>query len=799
MADPGKTATRERQKITRARIDSLQRYWRAANYLGAAQLYLQDNPLLDEPLKPEHIKPRLLGHWGTQPGINFLYAHLNRLIQDTRGQIMLVVGPGHGSPAVLANLYLEGTLAEFDRELAFDLDGLKKLMRQFSWPYGAPSHIYPGTPGMIQEGGELGYCLSHAYGAVFDNPDLIAACIVGDGEAETGPLATAWHSNKYLDPAGSGAVLPVLHLNGYKIGGPTLLGRMSDDELFDLFHGYGYEVSLVSGDDPAEMHPLMWQALDWAYQRIRHIQERSRAGDMPERPSWPMIILRTPKGWTGPKEVDGLKVEGSFRSHQLPVPDPAGNPDHLKILERWLKSYRPERLFDRGGSPRPGTVAACPPDELKIGRNEHANGGLLLRPLNLPRPDDYAVHVSSHGQTRAEATRELSKYLRDVFRANGEPNNFRFFCPDEITSNRMEHIFEVTQRAFIWPIEASDEHLAPDGKVMEILSEHTCEGWLEGYLLTGRHGLFACYEAFIPIIDSMLNQYAKWLKVCREVPWRAPLASLNYLLTSHLWRQDHNGYTHQVPSFIDNVVNKKSSVSRIYLPPDANCLLAVADHCLKSRDYVNLIIASKHLAPQWLSMEAAREHCNRGASAWDWAGSGAGDPDVILASAGDVPTGETLAAAWLLKKELPELRFQVVNIIDLFSIMSHHDHPHGLDEEEFTALFTKDLPVIFAFHGYPRVIHELIHHRPNPGRFHVHGYIEEGYTTTPFDMLVLNNMSRFHLAIDAATHASRLSSIAGDVIDRFQESLRAHASYIRENDMDLPEVRDWEWSQTGGS
>jgi len=795
MTDSRKTASRApAPSMTRARLSQLMRYWRAANFLGAAQLYLKDNPLLSEPLKPEHIKPRLLGHWGTQPGLNFIYAHLNRLIQDSGASIMLIPGPGHGSPAILANLYLEGTLAQFDRSLTFDLDGLRRLMRQFSWPYGAPSHVYPGTPGMIQEGGELGYCLSHAYGAVFDNPDLISVCIVGDGEAETGPLATVWHSNKYLNPVDSGAVLPVLHLNGYKLGGPALMGRMSDDELFDLFHGYGYEVSLVGGDDPGEMHPLMWQALDWAHGRIRHIQEESRAGSTPERPAWPMIILRTPKGWTGPRVVDGRRIEGTFRSHQLPIDDPAGNPEHLRELEKWLRSYHPERLFDDGGRPLASTTALCPPDKLKIGRNGHANGGRLLRQLTLPGPDDYAVYVSSPGQERAESTAELSKYLRDVFRANREPNNFRFFCPDEITSNRMGHIFEATQRAFVWPILPGDDHLAPDGKVMEILSEHTCEGWLEGYLLTGRHGLFACYEAFIPIVDSMLNQYAKWLKVCREIPWRAPLASLNYLLTSHVWRQDHNGYTHQVPSFIDNVVNKKSSVSRVYLPPDANCLLAVADHCLRSRDYVNLIIASKHSAPQWLGMESAREHCNRGASAWQWASHGASEADVILACAGDVPTEETLAAAWLLRRELPQLRFQVVNVVDLFSIMSHHDHPHGLGEEDFTQLFTEDKPVIFAFHGYPRVIHELIHHRPNPGRFHVHGYNEEGYTTTPFDMLVLNQMSRYHLASAAASRASRLSSVAGDVIDLFQERLRAHASYIRENDQDLPEVREWKWS-----
>ncbi len=797
MANSKKTAVPEKAPMTKARLAHIQRYWSAANYLGAAQLYLKDNPLLSRPLKPEQIKPRLLGHWGTQPGLNFIYAHLNRLIQDSGASVLLVVGPGHGSPAILANLYLEGTLNYFDHELTFDVDGLKKLMRQFSWPYGAPSHLFPGTPGMIQEGGELGYSLAHAYGAVFDNPGLISACIVGDGEAETGPLATAWHSNKYLDPASCGAVLPILHLNGYKLGGPSMMGRMSDDELFDLFHGYGYRVSLVGGDDPAEMHKLMWQALDRALNQIRKIQETSRSGVAPPRPSWPMIILRTPKGWTGPKEIDGLKIEGSFRSHQLPIADPAGNPDHLEALTKWLKSYRPEQLFDKVGKPLPATTAICPDPELRMGMNEHANGGSMLAPLNLPPCEDYAVRVSSApGQAKAEATRVLSRCLRDIFRLNSDSGNFRFFCPDEITSNRMEVIFEATGRAFVWPTDRADEHLDRGGRVMEILSEHTCEGWLEGYLLTGRHGIFACYEAFIPIVDSMLNQYAKWLKVAREIPWRQPLAALNYLLTSHVWRQDHNGYTHQVPSFIDNVVNKKSSVARIYLPPDANCLLAVTDHCLRSRDYVNLVIASKHAAPQWLGMESARAHCQRGASEWRWAGRGADDPDVILACAGDIPTEETLAAAWLLARHFPELRFQVVNVVDLFSIMSHRDHPHGLDDESFISLFGEDKPVIFAFHGYPRAVHELIHHRPQPGRFHVHGYIEEGSTTTPFDMLVLNKMSRYHLAIDAATRAERLSSLAGDIIDTFQGRLREHESYIREHDQDMPEVRDWKWSQS---
>ncbi|MBE0429558.1 MAG: phosphoketolase family protein [Thermoleophilia bacterium] len=783
--------------VSEGRLASLHRYWQAVNYLGAAQLYLKENPLLKEPLRPEHIKPRLLGHWGTQPGLNFIYAHLNRLIQDTEASILLVVGPGHGAPAILANLYLEGSLAHHYEGLGLDMNGLKTLMRQFSWPEGAPSHIFPGTPGTIQEGGELGYCLSHAFGAVLDNPDLISVCIVGDGEAETGPLATSWHSNNYLDPVGSGAVLPILHLNGYKIGGPTIMGRMSDDELQRLFSGLGYRARMVAGDDPPRMHRLMWEAADWAYGGIRDIQKSARAGKNSRRPAWPLIILRTPKGWTGPEDIDGRRIEGNFPSHQLPVTDPANNPEHLKQLQEWLRGYHPESLFDEAGRPLPETIAVCPQGGLRLGMNAHANGGELLIPLRLPPYEKYALKVTTPGKERAKATTELAKFLRDVFRENEQARNFRFFCPDEITSNRMQPIFEATSRAFVLPVIDTDEHLAPEGRVMEILSEHTCEGWLEGYLLTGRHGIFACYEAFIPIVDSMLNQYAKWLKVSHEIPWRAPLASLNYLLTSHVWRQDHNGYSHQVPSFIDNVVNKKGSVSRIYLPPDANCLLAVADRCLKSRDYVNLIIASKNAEPQWLDIESARRHCDQGVSVWEWAGYGSESADVILACAGDIPTEETLAAATLLRKEFPELNFRVVNVVDLFSIMSHRDHPHGLDDENFVEIFTEDRPVIFAFHGYPHVIHELIHHRPNPARFHVHGYMEEGYTTTPFDMLVLNNMSRYQLAIAAAMRVKRLNSLAGDMIDIFKDRLRAHKRYIRENNQDLPEVVNWSWSRPG--
>lgn len=781
-------------EISPERLERLDQYWRAANYLGAAQLYLLDNPLLLHPLRREDIKPRLLGHWGTQPGINLLYAHLNRLIQDTDASVLLVVGPGHGAPAVLANLYLEGTLGEYDPELTQDLDGMRRLERRFSWPYGAPSHTAPQTPGMIQEGGELGYCLTHAYGAAFDNPDLIVACIVGDGEAETGPLATAWHSNKFLDPATCGAVLPILHLNGYKLSGPTIFGRMSDEELTHLFTGYGYQVRFVAGDDPTLVHPAMWQTMDRAYAEIRKIQVESRAGRLPKRPAWPMIILQTPKGWGCPKEVDGQPVEDTYHAHQLPVMEVPENPEHLRILEQWLLSYRPHELFDETGKPCPTTVAICPRGERRIGMNPHANGGQLLVPLQLPDAADYAVEVPAPTEVQAESTKHLAAYLRDVFHLNAAEHNFRFFCPDETTSNRMEHIFEATQRAWIWPMVATDEFLAIDGRVMEILSEHTCEGWLEGYLLTGRHGIFASYEGFIPIVDSMMNQYAKWLESSAEIAWRAPLASLNYLLTSHVWRQDHNGFSHQVPSFIDNVVNKKNSVARVYLPPDANCLLAIMDHCLRTRAYVNLVVASKQMQPQWLTMLAAQEHCARGISVWEWAGNDAGQPDVILAAAGDVPTTEIVAASWLLQHYLPEIRVRVINVVDLFTLMSAKDHPHGLDDASFTAMFSETRPVIFAFHGYPKLVHELLHHRPNPERFHVYGYNEEGRTTTPFDMLVLNEMDRFHLAIGAIERAGCLHALGGDVIDVFKRCLTDHAAYIREHDEDKPEVVNWKWS-----
>ena len=781
------------KKIENDKIKQINRYWKAANYLGAAQLYLWDNPLLRKPLKDSDIKPRLLGHWGTQPGLNLIYAHLNRLIKDTKANILLVVGPGHGAPAILSNIYLEGTLTEYYPDLDFTIEGLRRFVRQFSTPDGMPSHLYPGVPGMMHEGGELGYSLSHAFGTVFDNPDLISVCVVGDGEGETGPLAAAWHSTKYLNPATSGAVLPILHLNGYKLSGPSLFGRMTDSDLKDLFCGYGYDVRIVEGDQPESVHLQMWETIDHAYEEITSIQKKARNGDIPDRIIWPMIILKTPKGWTCPEEMDGKPLENTFHAHQIPIPDPANNKDHLKLLEKWLHSYKPEELFEEGGKPKKDILDFCPEGDLRIGKNPYANGGNFLKPLKLPDFKDYAVELKRPTGLKTEGTRNLARYVRDIFKNNKEEANFRFFCPDETTSNRMEHIFEETGRAFMWPIIDSDEYLSKDGRVMEILSEHTIEGWFEGYLLTGRHGIFACYEAFIPIIDSMLNQYAKWLKVANEIPWRKPISSINYLLTSHVWRQDHNGYTHQVPSFINNVANKKSSVARIYFPPDANCLLSVMDHCLASNNYVNLIVASKQNIPQYLDMETAIEHCKRGASIWDWASNDDGEPDIILASAGDVPTEETVAAAWLLRKELPDLKIRVVNVVDLFTLISHHDHSHGLDDHAFNRLFGEDKDVIFAFHGYPRVIHELLHHRPNPQRFHVHGYIEEGRTTTPFNMRVLNKMSRYHLAIAALNRVERFRSYASMTIDKFNNKLKEHTAYINKHDDDMPEIKNWKW------
>lgn len=776
------------------RLANVHRYWQATNYLGAAQLYLRDNVLLERPLKATDIKPRLLGHWGTQPGLNMIYTHLNRLIQDTDANVLLVTGPGHGAPAILANLYLEGTLGEYDPQYTVGIDGMIQLIRQFSWPYGLPSHLVPGTPGQIQEGGELGYCLSHSFGAALDNPDLIVACVVGDGEAETGPLAAAWHSNKYLNPATSGAVLPILHVNGYKLSGPTIYGRMSQDELTNLFTGYGYQVRIVGGSDPMQVHAATWQAMNWAYNEIQTIQRNARAGLLTGVPAWPMLILQTPKGWTCPLTVDGQPIENTSHAHQLPVADPAGKPSQLATLETWLRSYRPQDLFDGMGRPFRNVTCDCPTGVRRIGMNPHANGGQLLIDLELPDYTRYAVNVSSTGESTrgslsVEGTHTLARYLRDVFCLNESAQNFRIVCPDETTSNRMTPLFEATQRAWMGPMVETDEYLAPDGRVMEILSEHTCEGWLEGYLLTGRHGLFGCYEAFIPLVDSMLNQYAKWLKVSKETPWRKPIASLNYLLTSHVWRQDHNGYTHQVPSFINSVVAKKSSVARVYLPPDANCLLSVTSHCLRSRDYINLIVASKACQAQWLSIEEASEHCRRGMSIWVWAGNaGSEQPDVVLACAGDVPTNEVVAAAAILNEHLPTLRVRVVNVVDLLTIMSPEDHPHGFPEAAFIHLFTADRPVIFAFHGYPTLIHELLHHRTNSNRFHVRGYMEEGRTTTPFDMLVLNNMSRYQLVLASLKHIDKRPGI--QVLTQWcQNKLTEHEAYIRQEGQDMPEVR----------
>jgi xylulose-5-phosphate/fructose-6-phosphate phosphoketolase len=766
-------------------------YWRAANYLSVGQIYLLENPLLREPLQAAHVKPRLLGHWGTTPGLNFIYAHLNRVIRERDLNVIYVTGPGHGGPGLVANTYLEGTYTEVYPHIGHDEEGMRRLFRQFSFPGGIPSHVAPETPGSINEGGELGYSLVHAYGAAFDNPDLLVACVIGDGEAETGPLATSWHSNKFLNPALDGAVLPILHLNGYKIANPTVLARIPHEELTSLLEGYGYAPRFVEGSDPPAMHELMAQTLEQVLDEIAAIQRRAREG-VATRPRWPMIVLRTPKGWTGPKIVDGLPAEGSFRSHQVPLSAVRTNPEHLAQLESWMRSYRPEELFDEQGALRAELAALAPDGERRMGANPHANGGLLLRALELPDFRRYAVEVSSPATTMSEATRVLGGMLRDVIAAN--PDRFRIMGPDETASNRLADVFEVTDRA--WDAERldSDDHLAPDGRVMEVLSEHLCQGWLEGYLLTGRHGLFNCYEAFIHIIDSMFNQHAKWLKVTREIPWRRPIASLNYLLSSHVWRQDHNGFSHQDPGFIDHVINKRAEIVRVYLPPDANCLLSVADHCLRSRDYVNVIVAGKQPALDYLTMEQAVAHCTRGIGIWDWASSDAGhEPDVVLACAGDVPTLETLAAAALLREHLPELRVRVVNVVDLMRLQPDTEHPHGLNDRDFDALFTSSRPVIFAYHGYPGVIHRLTYSRTNHHNLHVRGYNEEGTTTTPFDMVMLNDLDRFHLVIDVIDRVPTLGvRAAGLRQEMTDERLRARA-YTREFGDDPSEVRDWVW------
>jgi xylulose-5-phosphate/fructose-6-phosphate phosphoketolase len=780
--------------LTQDRLSKIDAYWRAANYLALGQIYLRDNPLLREPLSADHIKPRLLGHWGTSPGLSLIYVHLNRLIRDTSANVIYIIGPGHGAPAILAHTYMEGTYTEVYPKVTQDEPGMLRLFRQFSTPGGVPSHVSPETPGSIHEGGELGYSLTHAFGAVFDNPDLIAACVVGDGEAETGPLAGSWKSITFLNPVRDGAVLPILHLNGYKISGPTVMGRMEDDELESMFVGYGYKVYFVAGDDPLKVHPAMAVALDQCHADICGIQEEARTHGFSGQPKWPLIIMRTPKGWTCPKELDGVPLKGTFRAHQVPIPDPATNPEHLQLLETWLRSYRPSELFDDEGRLIPELADLPPKGNQRMSANPHANGGRLLIDLNLPDFTSYGVDVPTPGTVIAEATRVLGRYLRDVFLKNEEDQDFRLFCPDETNSNRLNAVFEATNRCFTGKTIPIDDHISPDGRVMEVLSEHLCQGWLEGYLLTGRHGLFPCYEAFTTIVDSMFNQHAKWLKTTRELDWRHPIASLNYLLTSHTWRQDHNGYSHQGPGFLDTVINKKGAVVRIYLPPDANSLLSVMDHCLRSRNYVNVIVAGKQPDLQWLDMETARHHCAQGAGIWAWAGNEEGQgPDVILACAGDVPTLETVAAAWLLRKHAPELKVRLVNIVDVMSLSPPAYHPHGMGPEAFLDLFTEDEPVIFAYHGYPRMIHDLVHGRPQPARFHVRGYMEEGTTTTPFDMVVRNQLSRFHLAIEALRRTTRLEDKANQVIAGFEEKLTQHKYYIRENLEDMPEIRNWKW------
>jgi xylulose-5-phosphate/fructose-6-phosphate phosphoketolase len=776
--------------LSTTEIDGLDAWWRTANYLSVGQIYLLDNPLLREPLRPEHVKPRLLGHWGTTPGLNFLYAHLNRVIRNWDLNMIYVIGPGHGGPAAVANAYLEGTYSEVYPHINQDERGLRALFRQFSFPGGIPSHVAPETPGSIHEGGELGYALAHAYGAAFDNPDLIVACIVGDGEAETGPLATGWHANKFLNPTADGVVLPILHLNGYKIANPTVLARIPDDELSSLLEGYGYEVHWVSGDQPAEMHQAMAATLDTAVQEIAAIQRAAREGHA-GRPRWPMIVLRSPKGWTGPKTVDGLPTEGTWRSHQVPLAEVRTNPEHLAVLEEWLRSYRPEELFDEQGSPVTEVARLAPKGHRRMSANPHANGGLLLRELTLPDFRDYAVEVAQPAATFSEATRVLGTYLRDVIRMN--PTNFRIFGPDETASNRLQSVFDVTERQWEATILPTDEHLAPEGRVVEVLSEHQCQGWLEGYLLTGRHGLFNCYEAFIHIVDSMFNQHAKWLKTTRQIPWRRPLASLNYLLSSHVWRQDHNGFSHQDPGFIDHVVNKKAEIIRVYLPPDANCLLSVADHCLRSRHYVNVIVAGKQPALNYLSTDDAVLHCTRGVGIWEWASNDGGDPEVVLGCCGDIPTLETLAAADILRRELPDLRVRVVNVVDLMRLQPETEHPHGLPDIEFDALFTADKPVIFAFHGYPWLIHRLTYRRNNHDNLHVRGYKEEGTTTTPFDMVMLNDLDRFHLVMDAVDRVPRLGSHAAELRQHMADARVRVRAFTRDQGEDPPEIRDWTW------
>jgi len=770
-------------------------YWRAANYLSVGQIYLYDNPMLKKPLKLEHVKPRLLGHFGTTPGLNFIYVHLNRIIKQYDLNMIYITGPGHGGPGLVANTYLEGTYSELYPNISQDERGMKKLFTQFSFPGGIPSHVAPETPGSIHEGGELGYSLSHAYGAAFDNPNLIVACVVGDGEAETGPLATSWHSNKFLNPVTDGAVLPILHLNGYKIAGPTVLGRINHKELDQLFRGYGYKPYFVEGDDPMKVHQLLAAALDTIVAEIKDIQIATRTKGFKERPQWPMIILRTPKGWTCPKVVDGLPIEGTFRAHQVPITDFVAKPKHLKILEQWMKSYRAEELFDKNGRLIPELAELSPKGERRMGANPHANGGLLLKELKLPDFRDYAVKVPKPGVVEAESTRVQGEFIRDVLKLNSEARNFRIFSPDETASNRWTNLLEITSRCSTAEVIPIDDHVAPDGRVMEMLSEHQCEGWLEGYLLTGRHGFFSCYEAFIHIIDSMFNQHAKWLKVAGHIPWRRPIASLNYLLSSHVWRQDHNGFSHQDPGFIDHVVNKKAEIIRVYLPPDANTLLSVTDHCLRSRNYVNVIVVGKQPELQWLEMDAAIKHCTAGLGIWEWASNDeGGDPDVVMACCGDVPTLETLAAVEILRQHFPELKIRVINVVDLMTLQPQSEHPHGLTDKDFDVLFTKDKPIIFAFHGYPWLIHRLAYRRTNHKNLHVRGYKENGTTTTPFDMVVLNDLDRFHLVGDVIDRVPSLGSRAAYAKQFLRDKLLDHKAYIDKHGQDMPEICNWKWS-----
>ena len=774
-------------------------YWRASNYLSVGQIYLFDNPLLREPLKAEHIKPRLLGHWGTTPGLNFLYVHLNRVIKKYDLNMIYITGPGHGGPALVAQAYLEGTYTKFYPNISQDEEGLKKLFTQFSFPGGIPSHVAPETPGSIHEGGELGYALSHAYGAAFDNPDLIVACVIGDGEAETGALATSWHSNKFLNPVNDGAVLPILHLNGYKIANPCILARIPHDELEALFRGYGYHPYFVEGHDPEVMHQQMAAVLDKVIPEIHSIQKEARQNGYKHRPRWPMIVFRSPKGWTGPREVDGKKTEDYWRSHQVPMGE-MSKPEHIQILEQWMKSYRPEELFDAHGRLIPELAELPPKGHRRMSDNPHANGGLLLKDLRMPDFRNFAVEVPSPGATIAESTRVMGKFLTEVMRLNLESRNFRLFSPDENNSNRWQDVLSVTNRAWTAEVLPEDDRLAYDGRVMEMLSEHQCQGWLEGYLLTGRHGFFSCYEAFIHIIDSMFNQHAKWLKVCKHIPWRRPIASLNYLLSSHVWRQDHNGFSHQDPGFIDHVVNKKAEVIRVYLPPDANCLLSVTDHCLRSRNYVNVVIAGKQPAPQWLTMDQAVKHCTAGLGIWEWASNDQGaEPDVVMACCGDVPTLETLAAVEILREHLPDIRVRVINIVNLMKLQSASEHPHGLSDREFDVLFTRDRPIIFAFHGYPWLIHRLTYRRHNHKNLHVRGYKEEGTTTTPFDMVVLNDMDRFHLVDDVIDRLPQLGPKAAYTKQMIRDKLIDHKEYIRKYGDDMPEIAGWRWGKNSAT